>query len=82
MTTPDAKTLSRCRSCQAPIVFARNRSNRVAPFEPDPNGEWTIENGKATHVGPAPAQLAIGAKSPRFTSHFARCPAADQWRRK
>jgi hypothetical protein len=42
--TAVAKTSSRCRSCQAPIVFARNRSNRVAPFEPDPNGEWTIEN--------------------------------------
>lgn len=84
MTTLTAPA-TRCRSCKAVIVFAKHHNGgRTAPFEEDPNGEWTIENGVAKHVGPPAAQLDLGdaPAAKRFTSHFARCPEAGKWRQR
>ena len=71
-----------CQSCRAPIVFARSVStNKVMPFERDPAGEWAVELGQATHVGPAPREPIEGVPTvERWISHFARCPHADTWR--
>lgn len=74
---------AKCRACKAPIVFAITYTNgKNAPFEADETGEWVLTNGIAKHVGPVPTQLELGApeQPPRFTSHFARCPAADSFR--
>ncbi len=75
-----------CRSCKKAIVFAFHEATKKnAPFEEDPAGVWTIENGTAKHVGSAdPAQLELGAPRPatRYTSHFSTCPQAPNWRRK
>ncbi len=76
---------SKCKKCPKSIVFATTYSTgKVAPFELDENGEWKIEGGIAKHIGPPAQQLELGAEPgpTRWTSHFARCPAADQFRRK
>jgi hypothetical protein len=83
----------RCRSCKKEVVFAETSSAKLAPFELDPAGIWTIENGAAKHLGPPePKQPQLGlqleAKSAteepapiRYTSHFSACPNARQWRK-
>ena len=72
-----------CRSCSARIVFAvMGTSGKSSPFEEDPEGVWVIENGTARHVGKGTAQLELGATPvTHYTSHFAKCPAAGQWRK-
>ncbi len=72
-----------CRTCGVPVVFAAFAvSKRPAPFELDAAGSWAIDDGIARHVGPIGAQLELGGvPEERFTSHFARCPQAAQWRR-
>ena len=83
-----------CRSCKKPVVFAADRhTGKLAPFELDPAGHWTIVNGVAKFLGtPEPLQLQLGlALNPRpaseeplptrYTPHFASCPKAEKWRR-
>jgi hypothetical protein len=75
---------SKCRSCKADIVFAiMYSSGKNAPFQKDDAGEWEITNGIAKHVGPVATQAdmftAPGAQ--RWTSHFAVCPQAKNWRK-
>lgn len=76
---------SKCRSCQKPIVFASTTSGKLAPFEADPAGLWTIVNGVAKYLGAPPTEapqqsLTLETPPPRFTSHFATCAQAKQWR--
>lgn len=73
-----------CRSCQTHIVFARSKTTgKLMPFEPDAAGEWVIVNGEAEHVGKAPATPVEGVETvQRWTSHFAKCPDAQTWRKK
>jgi hypothetical protein len=84
----------KCRSCKREVVFAEHASTgKLAPFEVDPAGEWTIENGVAKFVGKPPEQqlqlgLALDAKPAaepatvvRYTSHFANCTRSEKWRR-
>lgn len=68
-----------CRSCGASIVFASTTGGKVGPFQPDQRGEWAIAGGIATHAG-GQLELLATAVAPRYTSHFATCPQADQWR--
>lgn len=73
----------KCRSCKKPIVFAHHHNGgKVAPFEEDAAGEWTLENGVAKHIGKPSSQLELGAVPvTRYTSHFAVCPDARKWRK-
>ena len=71
---------TKCRSCNARITFARTTTGKLAPFELDARGKFVIENGEARFRGEPPAD-AVPTKEPRFTSHFATCPAAPTWRR-
>lgn len=76
---------TKCRSCQKPITFASTTSGKLAPFEADPNGLWTIVNGTAKYLGPPSTStvqqaLVLETPPPRFTSHFANCKQAAQWR--
>lgn len=77
----------KCRSCDTEIAFATTASGKWSPFERDDAGLWVIEDGNARYVG-APArekpQLQLVVAEPaaqRYTSHFAKCPEAKQWRR-
>lgn len=84
----------KCRSCKKEVVFATTTSGKLAPFERDDAGVWTIENGEAKFVGvPVDRQPQLGlqldakpaaAAEPepvRYTSHFAKCSGAKKWRR-
>lgn len=78
---------TKCKSCGAEIVFAYHfTTGKNAPFEKDDVGHFTLENGAARHVGPPAAQLELGATSApgpqRYTSHFANCPKAADWRKR
>lgn len=75
----------KCKRCPKKIVFAPSyTTGKTMPLELDPAGEWTIADGYAKHIGPPAVQLELGAAPgpTRWTSHFARCPAADTFRRK
>ena len=82
---------TRCRSCKQEIVFAHHpASGKSHPFQRDDQGVWTIVNGEAKNVGApiaAAAQLELlgppaktVAPEQRWTSHFANCRNAADWR--
>jgi hypothetical protein len=55
----------------------------MSPFELNVAGEWSLVNGVATHVGKAPKLAIPGVETiQRWTSHFANCPAAPEWRKR
>lgn len=79
--------MSRCRSCEAPILWARTEKGRRIPLDPEP------------YEGPEPAGLFVlrepdartplavavppgaFAGEPNYRSHFATCPNAALHRR-
>jgi hypothetical protein len=69
----------RCRSCLAPIKWAKTIRDRRIPLDPNPSPDGNIEliNGIAHVVGTSdnPADI-------RHISHFATCPHANKHRRK
>ncbi len=73
---------TKCRSCGAAVVWATTEAGKLAPYQVDEAGRWVLEHGKARYVGDA-RQLELGVGSPvYFTSHFAVCEQADQWRKR
>lgn len=70
--------MSRCRSCNAPIVWARTEAGKNMPLDVAPtiNGNIELRSGIAHYV--TPDHNAIGQ---RFTSHFATCEFAKAHRR-
>jgi hypothetical protein len=88
--------LARCRSCDSPIVWAITANDKRMPVDVDPvevrNGFQLVdpdgaivefdgleevaddEDLRAVYVKAAPGQRL-------YTSHFATCPKAAQWRR-
>lgn len=82
MATTATTPPSTCRSCGAAIVWATSeRTGKHMPFvQDDTAGEWVITDGKASHQGTAPASYGEHTL-PRYKSHFADCPQAEQWRR-
>lgn len=68
----------RCRSCAAPIIWARTEKGKAMPLdaEPDQRGNCWFDDGGKMRVG--------GADRPdrlRYLSHFATCPQAATHRR-
>lgn len=65
-----------CRSCGAPIIWARTVNGKAMPLDAEPTdaGNVSLVNGVA-YVG---EQLAL---PPCYTSHFATCPDAPGWRK-
>lgn len=84
----------KCRSCKKDVVFAEHTGGKLAPFQLDPLGAWTIENGVAKYLGTPEAKqpqlglqleakpaVAAGPEPTRYTSHFASCPNRKAWKR-
>lgn len=64
-----------CKSCGAAIVWAKTSMGKLAPYErDDANGKWAVVAGIARLLEPTDVE--------RFTSHFATCPQAAQWRKR
>lgn len=66
---------TKCRSCHAPIFYARTPSGTSMPIDAGTriDGNLVIVDGVA-HVRP-------DAYGPKFVAHFATCPEAKKWRK-
>jgi hypothetical protein len=76
--------MSTCSSCSARIVWADTASGARMPVdaEPVPDGNLVLTYptpGRALALIVDPAQTTID-DPPRYVSHFATCPNADQHR--
>ena len=73
---------SPCRACGAPMRWVKTRTGKALPLDPEPVANGTIVLMPITEVAVTirrgwddPDPL-----TPRYVSHFATCPAADQFR--
>lgn len=82
MTLPGDGT---CKGCDAPIHWAQVVGGKRVPIDPDP-----VDNGNLVLVSLAPGErrevryLRRGedaGDAPRYVSHFATCPQAEQFRK-
>ena len=77
--------LQKCKACPTKIVFAYTAGGNKAPYHRDDKGLFVLENGCALPYH-EPRQLELGAPPPampeRWTSHFATCPAAREFRKR
>lgn len=82
---------STCRSCKAPIIWARTKKGRDIPLDakPSPQGNMAFVEG-VDHAGnqtrlavqrkAAPMQAALGLEV-LYMPHHATCPQGKEWRR-
>lgn len=75
---------SRCRSCQAPIRWAATETGKRMPIdaEPAPDGNITVHRDDTGTVLATVHPVGADLEAPRWTSHFATCPAAGQHRKR
>jgi hypothetical protein len=88
MTADLSAYVRECRSCGAPIIWARTLTGRAMPVNAEPkeggNVELSLRQGHmratvhttesvARHLGPQ-------ARSELRLAHFATCPQASLWR--
>jgi hypothetical protein len=74
--------VSTCSSCGAEVAWTRTRTGKRMPLDPHPraDGNVIVDVATDTAIVLAPGTpMPVGV--PRFTSHFATCPHADQHRR-
>lgn len=84
MTAPDV-----CRSCDAPIAWARTIAGKAMPIDanpdgtprPIPDGNLTITTTSPLTVDLVPVGTLFETEGLRYRSHFATCPNAGAWRR-
>lgn len=65
-----------CRSCQAPIFFARTRNGKIIPINVD---ETRMEEWES---GPEDDGLPLFTRDCGMEAHFSTCPNADSFRRR
>lgn len=70
--------LKTCRSCSAPIVWAKTANGKAMPLDAEPTamGNVTLDGG-VIRLSTAD----YNALGPRYTSHFATCPNAKGHRK-
>lgn len=83
--------MARCRSCDAPVLWAivRKGGKRI-PLDPDPvdNGNIAIIGEREDQYGKSPlveyraTDPLPGMSEPKYVTHFATCPNAQQHRKK
>ena len=83
MTAPK---MTRCRSCSAPIVFAKlvgDRRGKANPIDADPadNGNLRVfDDGRYTVIDARSLDGYRRAGIPLYLSHFVTCPNAAKHR--
>jgi hypothetical protein len=75
----------RCRSCDAPIIWARTANNRLMPLVKDEAGEFAIQRHEGGLVSLLRLSL-LADDDPRrvgerYRSHLADCPHSAVHRR-
>lgn len=76
----------RCRSCNAPVVWARTQFNGTPmPIDWDPVDDGNIlineNDGRLIALVLPPGDERIASET-TYTTHFMTCPDGDQWRRR
>lgn len=66
--------MASCNSCGATITWAYTITGKAAPMERADDGTWIIDDEGITRQSKNPKD------KPRYRSHFASCPQAQQWR--
>lgn len=71
--------MAACKSCEAPITWARTESGKAMPLDEKPvaGGTFVYVGGVARRATPDDDQL----HRERYTSHFATCPDAAAHRK-
>lgn len=74
--------MSRCRSCNAEIIWAITENGKKIPLDAEPVarpiGLFAIDTSTDP---PLAVSTASERREPEYRSHFATCPNADQHRR-
>lgn len=79
--------MTRCRSCDAEIRWAKTAAGKRMPLDPEPSQKGNVQIGHvggeeiAIVVGPADAVAAQAAGVELYLSHFVTCPNAAAHRR-
>lgn len=76
--------MSNCRSCGAKVFFAKHvltGKRMIIDSEPSGDGNIVIEPDGKARVIAGRLEHAMYADRDRFTTHFATCPNAKQWRK-
>ena len=71
---PGVKKLSTCKACKASIYWLQTRNAKRMPVDSEPNPEGKLGISPQGIVGG-------GFAGPKYTSHFATCPEADEQRK-
>ena len=73
-----------CVSCGGPIFFARLPSGATMPLdgEPDPSGNVIMDGQGRGRVLTNEELTALPPETPRYLSHFAKCPFASRHRKR
>lgn len=79
--------MSRCRSCNAPVMWTVLPTGRRMPVDPHPveDGNVKVDTGRYHTSGGHPADVLDSREvaeddGPLYESHFRTCPDADKWR--
>ncbi len=68
-----------CRSCGAPIIWAKTEKGKAMPLDAEPAQTGTLWLfAGVVQTGDQPPAV----NGPTYTSHFATCPQAGKWRKK
>lgn len=70
-----------CSSCGAAVLWVRTQAGKAMPLDAAP----TLDGNVAMLEGGASRAYGLedhAAQAKRYTSHFATCPHADQWRKR
>lgn len=77
--------MSRCRSCQAEVIWVQTGSKRMpVNAEPNPKGNVVVHSpDQVTVYRDSAAALEAGAdRSKLYVSHFVTCDRPAEWRGK
>jgi hypothetical protein len=74
-----------CRTCGAPILWARTRKGNAAPMDaaPHEDGRFRLvkdEGGQLEAVSIPREELDFVPARKRYRSHFSSCPQSRGWR--
>jgi hypothetical protein len=79
-------TNAQCRSCGAPIIWAKTQGGKNIPLDAEPgmNGNILLSNGIAIYCDPIDPDFydGLSGENQRYVSHFATCPNAEKHRKK
>lgn len=75
--------MTACRSCGAPIRWARTANGKAMPLDPDPspNGNLALDGETVIVCGKTAAEQRRANGEALYLSHFATCPQAASHRR-